>query len=102
LVIVGGDYSHDKQTDSTACYSTNNEITWQLATSSPSGYQSCVEYIKDKTFLSTGTPGTNITTNSGQTWTKIDDISYNVCRKAKHGTLVLLAGNNGKIGILKP
>jgi photosystem II stability/assembly factor-like uncharacterized protein len=102
LVIVGGDYSHDKRTDSTACYSTNAGKTWQLAASLPSGYQSCVEYIKDKTFFSTGTPGTNITTNSGQTWTKIDTTSYNVCRKAKHGTLVLLAGNNGKIGILKP
>ena len=102
IVIVGGDYSHDKRTDSTACYSTSDGTKWQLAASFPSGYQSCVEYIKDKTFLSTGTPGTNITTNSGQTWTKIDTTSYNVCRKAKHGTLVLLAGNNGKIGILKP
>jgi hypothetical protein len=61
-----------------------------------------VEYISDDTFLSTGTPGSNITTDGGKTWTKIDDTSYNVCRKAKHGGLVLLAGNGGKIGILKP
>jgi len=101
MVIVGGDYSHDKRTDSTACYSTNSRKSWQLAAAFPSGYQSCVEYIKNKTFLSTGTPGTNITTNSGQTWTKIDTTSYNVCRKAKHGALVLLAGSNGRIGILK-
>ena len=103
-IFVGGDYANDKITDSIAsiivycCYAN----TIQYPKTEPSGYQSCVEYIKDKTFLSTGTPGTNITTNSGQTWTKIDTTSYNVCRKAKHGTLVLLAGNNGKIGILKP
>jgi len=39
--------------------------------------------------------------DGGKTWTKIDDASYNVCRKAKHGKLVLLAGNGGKIGIFK-
>jgi photosystem II stability/assembly factor-like uncharacterized protein len=102
LVVVGGDYSHDKLVDSVACYSRNSGKSWQLATNSQAGFQSCVEYIKDKTFFSTGTPGTNMTTDGGRTWTKIDAASYNVCRKAKHGALVLLAGGNGKIAILKP
>ncbi|MDB5133738.1 MAG: Ycf48-like protein precursor [Mucilaginibacter sp.] len=104
-VYVGGDYTNDKRPDSTAMY-------WQsdgshvggpvhLSKSPPAGFQSCVEYISGNTFLSTGTPGSNITTNGGQTWTKIDATSYNVCRKAKHGKLVLLAGNGGKIGIFK-
>jgi len=102
MVIVGGDYSHDKRKDSTACYSTNVGKSWQPAHQFPSGYQSCVEFIQNNTFLSTGTPGTNITTNGGQTWDKIDGTIYNVCRKAKQGTLVLLAGSHGKIAILKP
>lgn len=102
LVIVGGDYSHDKLIDSVACYSTNNGKSWQWATSPPAGFQSCVEYIKDKTFLSTGTSGTNITTDNGHTWVKIDSLSHNVCRKAKHGKLVLLAGAEGKIAVFKP
>ena len=41
-------------------------------------------------------------TDGGKTWSKINDDGYNVCRKAKHGKLVLLAGNGGKIGILRP
>jgi photosystem II stability/assembly factor-like uncharacterized protein len=105
-VYVGGDYANNKRADSTAVY-------WQsdgshtggpahLSKKPPAGFQSCVEYIKDNTFLSTGTPGSNITTDSGKTWTKIDDTSYNVCRKAKTGKLILLAGDGGKIGILKP
>jgi len=101
LVIVGGDYSKDKRRDSTACYSTDKGVIWQLAETPPVGFQSSVEYIDRNTFISTGTPGSNITTDGGKTWTKIDDISYNVCRKAKHGKLVLLAGDRGKIGILK-
>jgi len=106
-VIVGGDYQNDRLTDSVAQYifydgkefaPENGEF---LSKKSPSGFQSCVEFISGNTFLSTGTPGSNITTDGGKNWTKIDDTSFNVCRKAKHGKLVLLAGNGGKIGILK-
>jgi photosystem II stability/assembly factor-like uncharacterized protein len=106
FVFVGGDYSKDKIADSIACWydptivSIKNGIT--PCSKGPSGFQSCVECIKDKTFLSTGTPGSNITTDGGKTWSKIDDASYNVCRIAKHGTLILLAGDHGRIGILKP
>jgi len=101
LVIVGGDYQKDKIRDSTACYSFDKGLTWQPAESFPIGFQSCVEFISGNTFLSTGTPGSNITSDGGKTWTKIDNISFNVCRKAKHGKLVLLAGNGGKTGVLK-
>lgn len=101
LIVVGGDYQKDKQQDSTACYSVDKGLSWHLASTFPAGYQSCVEYIRDKTFLSTGTSGTNITVDGGKNYTKIDASSYNVCRKAKHGNLVLLAGDNGKIGIFK-
>jgi photosystem II stability/assembly factor-like uncharacterized protein len=101
LVIVGGDYQKDKRSDSTACYSLDKGSTWHLADSFPAGYQSCVEFIGQNTFLSTGTPGTNITVDGGKNWMKIDDLSYNVCRKAKRGNLVLLAGDRGKIGIFK-
>ncbi|MDB5118545.1 MAG: Ycf48-like protein precursor [Mucilaginibacter sp.] len=101
LIVVGGDYQKDKRQDSTACYSIDKGITWHLANTPTAGYQSCVEFIEINTFISTGTPGSCITIDGGKTWTKIDDTSYNVCRKAKHGNLVLLAGNGGKIGIFK-
>lgn len=100
FVAVGGDYELDKRRDSTACYSIDG-LKWQLATIAPAGFQSCVEFIGHNIFLSTGTPGSNITLDGGKTWKKIDDTSYNVCRRAKHGKLVLLAGNGGKIGVFK-
>jgi len=93
--IVGGDYSHDKMRDSVEINVNQTQVVGQ----SPTGYQSCVEHIKDSIYLSTGTPGSNITTDGGINWQQIDTISYNVCRKAKKGRLVLLAGDRGKIAI---
>ncbi|TFF37071.1 WD40/YVTN/BNR-like repeat-containing protein [Mucilaginibacter psychrotolerans] len=103
-IVVGGNYAKDARTDSvayllpegTAAYQSNIPVT------GPTGFQSSVEYLKDDIFISTGTPGSCITTNSGRSWIKIDDKSYNVCRKAKKGTLVLFAGDRGKIGIYTP
>lgn len=101
MIVVGGDYKINKRRDSTICYSTNNGRTWHLTNNFPSGYQSCVQFINATVYLSTGTSGTNISTDDGKNWKQIDGQSFNVCRKAKHGKLVLLAGDEGKIGILK-
>jgi photosystem II stability/assembly factor-like uncharacterized protein len=101
-VLTGGDYADDKRADSVSVnYKGQHPANFVSPNTGPAGFQSCVEFINGDTFLSTGTPGTNITADGGKTWTKIDDASYNVCRKAKHGKLVLLAGGGGKIGMLK-
>jgi len=100
-ILVGGDYSNPKRTDSVASIQLSRAM-FILADKGPAGYQSCVEHIAIKTFLSTGTSGSNLTADGGKTWNKIDDASYNTCRKAKHGSLVLLAGDKGRIGIFKP
>jgi hypothetical protein len=102
-ILVGGDYSNDKRRDSTAIvYKISPRLYFYVPAPGPSGYQSCVEFIGNDTFLSTGTPGSNVTNDGGKTWTKISSTSFNVCRKAKHGKLVLLAGDGGKIGVLQP
>jgi photosystem II stability/assembly factor-like uncharacterized protein len=101
LVIVGGDYSNDKIKYEVACQLIPRKGAYTSIQQGPSGFQSCVEFINANTYLSTGTPGSNITIDGGKKWSKIDDNSYNVCRKAKRGKLVLLAGDGGKIGILK-
>jgi len=100
-VFMGGDYANDKRTDSVVCYTLNDKTKLAFPKQGPNGYQSCVEYVTGAVFLATGTPGSNITIDNGNTWTKIDNTSFNVCRKAKHGKLVLLAGNGGKTAILK-
>jgi len=103
-MIVGGNYSKDKNPDSVACIlaSGKEKITYNPVQKGPAGYQSCIELINKNIYLTTGTSGSNITTDGGKTWAKIDNTSYNVCRKAKNGKLVLLAGDGGKIGIFQP
>jgi photosystem II stability/assembly factor-like uncharacterized protein len=101
LVIVGGNYSDDKYTDSVSCH-LSGDSHYIKSKQAPFGYQSCVELVKQQTYLSTGTPGTNVSIDGGVTWRQIDAASFNVCRRAKHGNLVLLAGDKGKIGILQP
>ncbi|WP_114940468.1 WD40/YVTN/BNR-like repeat-containing protein [Mucilaginibacter endophyticus] len=102
-IVVGGDYAQDKKTDSAATIYTSSHPTPSFTSpqTGPAGFQSSVEHIKSDIFLSTGTPGSNISVDGGRTWKQIDGTSFNVCRKAKHGKLVLLAGNGGKLGILK-
>ncbi|MGN8072789.1 WD40/YVTN/BNR-like repeat-containing protein [Mucilaginibacter sp. 22184] len=101
IIVVGGDYEKDKITDSVATIFTTPPPAFNAPAQGPGGFQSSVEYIKDDTFLSTGTSGTNITLDDGRTWRQIDSTSFNVCSKAKHGKMILFAGNGGKIAILK-
>jgi len=101
LVIVGGNYSNDKYADSVSSYFSRHS-PYIKSSQAPKGYQSCVELITPQTYLSTGTPGSNISADHGVTWRQIDTTSFNVCRKAKSGKLVLLAGDKGKIGIFIP
>ena len=102
IMVVGGDYAKDANKDSVAVVFSRAPHTGEIIPAEgPSGFQSCVKYISGETYLSTGTPGSNITRDGGNTWAKIDNTSFNVCCKAKHGKLVMLAGDGGKIGVLK-
>lgn len=101
IIVVGGDYEKDKRTDSVATIFTTHPPIFNNPDQGPGGFQSCVEYIKDDIFLSTGTSGSNITMDGGRTWRQIDSTSFNVCGKAKHGKMILFAGNGGKIALFK-
>jgi photosystem II stability/assembly factor-like uncharacterized protein len=102
-IIVGGNYVQNKKADSVACYANGKQATqnFQLAKQMPGGFQSGVVYLSKATFLSTGTSGTNISYDGGQSWKLIDPSSFNACQKAGYGNLVILAGDKGKIAIFK-
>lgn len=99
-VFAGGDYQDNHRTDSVACYSKDSVLTF--AAHAPAGYQSCVTWLGKDVFLSTGTSGTNISIDGGASWKLINDESFNVCKRAKRGKLVLLAGDKGKIALFEP
>ncbi|WP_299286914.1 YCF48-related protein [uncultured Mucilaginibacter sp.] len=99
-LVVGGDYQDKQRTDSVVC-AVSGSLLANVSARPPAGYQSCVAFIKGNIFISTGTSGSNITTDNGKTWRQIDKTSYNVCQKAKRGRLVLLSGDQGKIAVYK-
>lgn len=100
MVFVGGDYQDNHRKDSVACYSSGPGLLFPAQP--PGGFQSCVAWLGNAIFISTGTSGTNISTDGGIVWTAINNESFNVCKRAKRGKLVLLAGDKGKIALFIP
>ncbi|MHB1178322.1 MAG: hypothetical protein ACYCZO_08330 [Daejeonella sp.] len=78
----------------------DNSVAW-VSGMAPIGYKSAIEYITPKTLIATGTSGTDISKDGGRTWNKLSSESYNSVRKAKSGSWVLIADNNGRISELR-
>jgi hypothetical protein len=100
LVVVGGDFLKPDSDSLNCCYSTNRGKTWKLSKTPPHGYRSCVEYLDRKILVSCGLNGVDYSIDHADSWKWISKESFNVCRIAKMGRTVYLAGNNGKVGKL--
>lgn len=100
FIIVGGDFANAKDTTKN-CYLTRDAgASWIRPTTPPNGYRSCVIYLSHKTLLTCGLTGVDISVDKGMNWKSISTEGFHVCRKAKNGKAVFLAGGNGKIGKL--
>ena len=98
VVVVGGDYKIDSSTEKNCFISSDGGKTWKAPKVPPHGYRSSVEYLSKEDLLSCGLNGVDYSANGGKTWQWISKESFNVCRIARFGTSIYLAGNNGKIG----
>jgi hypothetical protein len=67
----------------------------------PHGYRSCVEYLNDKQMICCGESGVDISTDGGVHWRQISDKSFHICRRAKIGQKIFLAGAHGTIAWLE-
>lgn len=98
MVIVGGDFNADTLSHNNCFYTTNKGKDWVKPSTPPHGYRSCVEYYSKTKLISCGLTGVDYSANGGNDWLWISKESFHVCRKAKSGDTIYLAGNNGKIG----
>jgi len=73
---------------------------WNSPVVPPHGYRSCVEFITADRLLTCGTSGIDVSEDGGKNWRLISPESFHVCRKAKSGKSVYLAGANGRIAKL--
>lgn len=96
LIAVGGDYQNYKNNNNVIQLS-GNGTSWTVPKTRLSGYKSCVEYIDDQLVVTTGTSGTDISTDGGQHWKILSDTGFHVVKASADGKLVLLAGEDGKV-----
>ncbi|HTR28916.1 MAG TPA: hypothetical protein VMH27_06585 [Puia sp.] len=100
LIVVGGDFARDTLREKNCFLTDDGGKTWVAPSTSPHGYRSCVEFIGGDMVLSCGTSGVDISFDNGMNWTLLTTTGFHVCRKAKNGKAVYLAGGHGRIARL--
>ena len=100
LIVVGGDFSRDTVREKNCFLSNDGGKTWIAPATPPHGYRSCVEFIGGPGVLCCGTSGVDISTDDGMNWRLISTTGFHVCRMAKKGKTVFLAGGSGRIAKL--
>jgi photosystem II stability/assembly factor-like uncharacterized protein len=100
IIVVGGDFQADSLTDKNCYVSGNGGKTWERPKTPPHGYRSCVEFLNRETIVTCGLNGVDYSFDGGKNFYWISKESFNVCRYARIGNTVYLAGVNGKIGKL--
>lgn len=98
MIVVGGDFLKDTSTEKNCFVTDDGGKTWKAPKEPPHGYRSCVEYLSKDDLLACGLNGVDYSFNAGKTWQWISKEGFHVCRIAKLGTTIFLAGENGKIG----
>ncbi len=99
-MVVGGDFNTRDASTKNAAITFNGGKSWSTPAVPPTGYRSCVEYIKKKQWITCGLNGVDISNDDGKTFTNISKEGFHVVRKAKKGTAVFFAGGGGRIGKL--
>ncbi len=100
IIIVGGDFNADSLRMGNCIVSRDGGRTWIKPSGLPHGYRSCVEFIDTKRAITCGLNGVDISSDDGIQWNSISSTGFHVCRKAKKGNTVFLAGGNGRIARL--
>lgn len=100
LVVVGGDFAADTLMENNCFITKNGGKTWIAPFSPPHGYRSCVEFITKDKLICCGTSGVDLSADGGLNWQLISAEGFHVCRKAKDGKAVFLAGANGRVSRL--
>jgi photosystem II stability/assembly factor-like uncharacterized protein len=100
-VAVGGNWEYS-DCDSSKIYTKDGGKTWHLS-NGVQGYRSCVTYLKDQTYISTGTNGTDISIDGGKSWTMLDTIGFNAIQFdfSQSKILGIGVGNYGLIKLLE-
>ena len=98
-VIVGGNYEKPSEAREVLALSTDGGETWTPRTGM-SGYRSGVAYVDKKTIVAVGTNGSDISRDSGKTWTRSGSEDLNAVQ-ANGKRAVWAVGPNGLVVKMK-
>jgi photosystem II stability/assembly factor-like uncharacterized protein len=100
-IATGGDYAKDSEARQNIAITSDSGKTWTAPQSGPQGFRSAVTYLADrKTWLVTGTSGSDISTDNGNTWQTIDTGPFNAL-SAISSRAAWAVGPRGRIAILR-
>jgi photosystem II stability/assembly factor-like uncharacterized protein len=97
-LVIGGDYTKDTLSVANCCHTLNGGLDWAPSAGFPGGYRSCVQYINDNVVITTGTSGTDLSTDGGQHWQSVSTTGFHVIGVSAHK--VFLAGS-GKLAVME-
>ena len=98
FIAVGGDFNLKDAREKNCFITYNAGKTWAAPAVSPFGYRSCIEFIKQHTWITCGLNGIDISLNDGKEFKSISTENFHVCRKSPTGNVVYFAGSNGRVG----
>lgn len=99
-VIVGGDFAADTASAGNCVLVSLQDKSMRPPVTPPHGYRSCVAFISPQKLISCGTSGIDVSADGGLNWQLVTRDGFHVCRKAKKGNAVFLAGSNGRVAKL--
>lgn len=99
-MVVGGDFKKGIDPTGNAAYTEDGGRSWHKPNRAPGGYRECVVYLNGTTLVTTGPSGTEISNDGGKNWQALSNEGFHVVRKARQGSLVVLAGNE-KLAVLR-
>lgn len=98
FIVAGGDFNVPDSLLKNCTVTYTKGKTWSQPAIAPHGYRSCVEHINRNNWVMCGLNGVDYSDDNGKTWQWISKEGFHVCRKAKKGNAVFLAGAGGRIG----
>ncbi len=101
IVIVGGDFTNDTSSIKNCTWSNDMGKHWNSPVVPPHGYRSCVEFITADRLITCGTSGIDVSEDGAKNWRLISTESFHVCKKARTGKSIFMAGANGRIAKLE-
>ena len=100
-VAVGGDYSKPDENQHNVAVTSDGGRTWpEPAGARPRGFRSAVAFLPDRRiWIVTGTSGSDVSSDGGQTWTAFDSGAFNTIGCIS-GSATWAVGPKGRIGRL--